>query len=250
MSSADRDDARTRMVDSRGITTIKGGNLTGATLIQSVQDAYTNVMQNAIATSMMALLVIITLAEHAQTKGPLESMRDALAALVDSGEMSGAKNFIASAVHNILVYVVNHKDVIIEVAWIWWPWVVKPSTKNMWMSVVLSFFAVFAELTLFEIVALANAYFLWVSLRNPAHKTLAFIFGMVILVVSLEFNLTKEKPLTPTDIPHTFDPFPNVKNPDDRPPAPDFATITKKEGARVARSIGSGTIPPPTKPFK
>nr|UDL14015.1 MAG: hypothetical protein [Xiangshan martelli-like virus 4] len=178
-----------------GITVVRGGNLLGTGLFQSIQDAYTNLNQNGFVIVYLGILGFASIAEFSKTTGPLELMKDALDAIVKDKKDHSLLINLAILLSKLLGFMIANKFRFMALGWMWFPYFAKPSSKNFWVSLFLSLFAIFSvSLDIWEIFFISQAYYLWAALRNPTHKMIALIVGVFLLIIALDVNFHTSPP--------------------------------------------------------
>lgn len=196
-----------RTINAAGQQVIKGGSTVDAGFFQSIQDAYANVTQNAPALIYTIFVVMVSAAEIHEGEGMLENIAYALQeAKNDPNELRWVTTLAGLLLHVVKI-LVNHKLKFCMISWVWIPFLFKPSTKNMWVSAVLSLFVLISKsLDFIEIIAISNLFFLWASMRNPTHKLIIVLVGVGVFVYAMGIEVKPKKVIggsTPSPVPTT-----------------------------------------------
>lgn len=192
-----------KAVDSSGRDMIKGGQTVDGGLIESIIASYTNLMQNSTALIILGVLAFFIAAEYGDVKGPLESMQDNVKGIIDDPTEPQWVKSIGRGALVILNFFHANKDKFIASLAVFMSYAAKPSSKNFFLTLTLSFALLFIKLSFLDMLILSQGLFLTVALRNPNYKFMVFAALIAYFTASVRLDDFIHPTSTPGSMPNT-----------------------------------------------
>lgn len=180
-----------KMVDrNTGIQSIRGGQRVGDGFIDSVINAYANLMYHPISLFMLFLGVFIFVAELNNTHGPLELMLAAFTQYMSDPTHPQYLVNLASIMVMILNFLVKYKIYVASMCLLLFTTVSKPSTRTFIVTAFLAIYVLYVKhMTVLEIFIVSQLFFLFCNLRTPSHKlAIAALAGLIFMTTILDLK--------------------------------------------------------------
>lgn len=149
------------------------------TFFSSVVASYANISYNPIALAVFIIAASVALAEDSD-KGPLEIFKSRLQTItLDSGAFAFKMASLLIKITNVLI---ANKILFIKLCFVCLPALLKPSRSN-WMFTILIALGVylFTNWTSFEILILANFWYLFTEIRDPRYRLVVVLAGAIFI---------------------------------------------------------------------
>lgn len=176
---------RSKTLDSNtGIQSIKGGQVIDANFFDSVMVAYSNMVNSPIAAITMIVLIFAAFSEYNSSDGPLELLLMTVKAASSASDVPVVIRNLCLFLVYFLQILVNNKYRVISVGLGWVPYIAKPSTNNMKLSIAFTAFVLLRPpKDLFNDVILSQIYFLWSQIRTPRYRFILMVIAIVFFVL-------------------------------------------------------------------
>ena len=174
---------RNRVVDTTGLTVVKGGITANMGFLSSVLAAYTNLVNNIPVLITAIFLIFVWIAEENKTDGPLENIQSLLTDI--KVEYSWERQLV-NLLEFLVKFLIKFKIQFIQVGFAWLPYFAKPSSNSMYLSILHSL-TIFVMRKWSSVVffLIANFHFLFLSLRSPTYKMVILIIAIFLLFVEI-----------------------------------------------------------------
>ena len=126
---------RNRVVDTTGLTVVKGGITANMGFLSSVLAAYTNLVNNIPVLITAIFLIFVWIAEENKTDGPLENIQSLLTDI--KVEYSWERQLV-NLLEFLVKFLIKFKIQFIQVGFAWLPYFAKPSSNSMYLSILHS----------------------------------------------------------------------------------------------------------------
>lgn len=191
----DQNTPRPRLVDARtGIQVVKGGIRQDTSFLASIVAAYANLVNQPLTLFIGAFLIFTYLAEQAGESGPLEAIKDLLEPIHNKSNGMQIEKQAAYGGLKLIDFLIKWKTQLIDMGFAWLPYLAKPSTSSMYISVVHSIMIfLLRNWSSLTFILISQAHFLFVSLRKPVHKLLIILIAIAFLFLDIELSVTRTK---------------------------------------------------------
>lgn len=187
----------------------RSGQTMQVSFFEAIIAAYTNLTHRPIVLFAYVLLVLILMAEHQQVEDrPLEGFLAKLQIIVAQPEIATWEKSLINMLIKLLEFLISNKQKFIELAMVWIPYLAKPSSNNMLVSITMSVVVIaFKQWNLIEILVMSQLYFLFTQLRNPKYKLAILVAFVAVFVLGYEIP----KLIPDKDKPAVVDPAVTLK---------------------------------------
>lgn len=154
----------------------KSGQRIGEGFISSVVASYTNITYDPLSIFLVLIISTTLFAEAYGHTGPLEIFKKKLTEVKEPPWLKKLCEFLMS----ITDFLIENKMSFIKISIISIPAMVKPSSKNILISIVVSVLVlIFTNWTIFDIFVLGNFYYLYTELRSPTYKFIIIFLAVI-----------------------------------------------------------------------
>lgn len=181
---------RFRAIDkSSGIQVVKGGITKDSSVFDSIISAYSNLIYHPFALGFLIFGCFILLAEYHRDQGPLELIGTLIYnAVRDKDTPMFAKTALV-LVSKMVSLLIGYKIFFGKICLVWFSYIAKPSSRNLWYSMILTGFVLLKVMNYFEIFVLTQIYYLFVMVRKPIFKfVLVVIFVCIFIIEIIDIN--------------------------------------------------------------
>lgn len=178
-----------KSLNQYGITVMRGGNVIGSSLIDSVIDAYTNLLSYQPIATMLFVLAIIYYAIMILEKpnsNPFHLIHNSVVA-THTNATSPILKSIASFTSGLTAIMKNYDSFVALICAMLFPYLSKPSTRNAILSTILTLYSLLGRLGPLPIIMLSQMFFLLVQLRSPKHKAIIVVIAVVTIIINHEY---------------------------------------------------------------
>lgn len=178
-----------RSLNQYGITVMRGGNVIGSSLLDSIIDAYTNLMSyQPIATVLFVLAIVYysTLIIDKPKSSPFLLMHASILTTHTNATGPLIKS-LASFSSTITSILKTYDSFVGLICAMGFPYLSKPSTRNAILSTILILYSLLGGLKPLPIIMLSQMFFLLVQLRSPKHKAIIVIIAIVTIIINHEY---------------------------------------------------------------
>lgn len=179
------DGGRTRAFNADGIQAVRGGQTVASSFFESVFNCYSLLVYHPFASIFFGFGVFILLAEYHNAAGPLEGVQALFATASTLEANAKFARTLFSVFAYLLAKLVVYKIVVGKLALVWYPYLVKPSQRHMYSSIILTIMVFIMSMSYIEVVVLSQLYFLYVTLRAPLFKLSVLIVFVCIFVAGI-----------------------------------------------------------------
>lgn len=180
----------TRAVNAYGISVLKGGNVLGSSFVNSVIDAYTNVLSyQPISTCLLILSFVFFYAtiHHDNTMNPFFIMRESLYQTINNKNTSNFVSSMSSFCATILKTILPYDFEFATFCSFFFVYLAKPSSRNLLFSSILTVSVLVFKFNALSILFLSQLFFLYTQVRSPKHKALIVLFAVVTIIIGHKY---------------------------------------------------------------
>lgn len=192
---------------SSGIQVVKGSINENAGFFTAITTAYTNLVHRPIVLILGTFLALEYLAIESKLETPLNQINDKLNQIMNSTESAQWEIALAGYISFVARFLMTFETRLVMVGFAWLPYLAKPSSNSGIISLIHSLIGFIArDWHTFTYILIANFHLVFVSVRNPIHKTAILILGIIVIYVGVEVG---GKSILPTNTkdkskPHTL----------------------------------------------
>lgn len=189
---------RTAISNKDGLQTVRSGQTVEDTFFDAILASYANMSHSPLALLLMFTVIAELISMFFTTQGPFQYLTMELKSVVSDESVNKFIRAMARPVYWFFSnVVVPYNLAFINVSMLSIPTVCKPSTKNIYLTILFSFIVViFSKIGALEIFIFTQFYFLYTELRNPKHK---LIIILLVFAVFLTGYLAGPNPSIGTD---------------------------------------------------
>lgn len=181
-------DTKPKIMRSDGITYIKGGQYVNEGFMTAVMKSYSNLTNQPAALIFLIFMIFVFLSEYNTTTGPLEELNTRLDKIAKGGTNAFERSF-ANALVIVLKILVKYKAMFIKLGFVWFVYMVKPSSNNLYVCLVETFVIfLLRDWSVLSFVLLSQAHFIYTSVRTPSHKLFTFILAIVLIFLGVDIG--------------------------------------------------------------
>lgn len=175
-----------KSVNVYGQNLVKGSSIIGSGLFESIGAAYSNLTYHPLAITCMVIGTLGLLAEVNNNNGPLERMYNSTMTYAKDDTHPRLLNALATAMAWIFNFLVSIKIPVLVTTLFWSVYLAKPSRRNLYISLGLTFLGIFSGIDLWDLVLISQCYFLYTQIRTPWMKFLILVITFIGLIIGFE----------------------------------------------------------------
>lgn len=177
-----------RAVNAYGVTVLRGGNVLGSSLLDSVIDAYTNVLSYqpvALVLLLISLLYYISKILQQETINPFLMINNSVSTAHSEETNPGFKALVSffKVLARLLVSYEKYFALLFSMSF---PYLTKPSSRNAITAFLLFIYCVLSKASYISILFLSQLFFLLVQLRSPKHKAIIILIAVLGIIFGNE----------------------------------------------------------------
>lgn len=174
---------RPRTFNEAGVQTVKGGSQIGAGFFDSIQSAYTNLVNKPIALFLIIVATLGLLALNHSNLTPIDTMYNAAYSTSINEDMPYAIRSISSFWTWVLSVVVLYQDFLLPAIFFAGVYLAKPSTNNAWLCAILTLIVWLSGINHIEALCLGHLVILFTQIRDPTYKLGILLFAVVTILI-------------------------------------------------------------------
>ncbi|UPT53681.1 MAG: hypothetical protein 3 [Zeugodacus tau negev-like virus] len=172
-------------VNAYGIRTMRGGTILGSGFLESVVNAYTNLLSyNPLALVMfiIATYYYIGLIVGVAAADPFKLMATGVVTKHESMKAGAGKSILATFA-GIFAWIDTYKPFFALMFGFSGVYLAKPSTRNAILSAILLAACFLFKFDAVMILGIIQLFFLYTQVRDPKHKTIILIIAVIVIFI-------------------------------------------------------------------
>jgi len=164
---------------------IRGRQAVDTGFIRSISLAYLNLVHRPLVIILGAVLIFSYLSIETSTSGPFHEIKRSADNIQASNTSQKWEVAIAYLLSEAMGVILKYEKQVVAIGFAWLPYLAKPSTESKYLSVLHSLIIFIFQLWHYFsfIILLANAHFIFISLRNRDHRQWIMIIVIAILLL-------------------------------------------------------------------
>lgn len=198
-----------RAADENGVVKVRSGQVIGVSLFSAIQSAYQNLVYHSIAMPLFVFSLILLFEPKNKEASILILTRRLLIERHEAIEQPILKS-IPAFIAYLITLIQGFSQQLAYVILCAIPYIVKPSSRNLWFAGILSFIFWIKVLPVIEMVLYSQLFYLFVMLRSPSHRlAISLLFLLFLLSPYFKSELDDGEPEKLSNVTDNFSGLPS-----------------------------------------